>query len=374
MFLAVGLAVAAGLGVGVAVVTSGTQPVAATAATGRPAATTDAGGPGPAAPVPAAPAEAAPPATGPAPGGDGPAGSAAGAARPKHGAGRVASRRVTFAGVGLPLPAGWRLTVTSGHGGLRVGCVQPGRAAEPASLQGCTLLVQVLNGDPPLSDDPGQAYYFANPDALGGFADGPGPVCRSGSNFRPLRPVRTAVAVDRRAGQFRSLVLDCATGADFAVQQWAFTDRPNVILTSYTAVGSPLQATVRQIVQAAGLPAGTGARTTDFGLLTGHRVDSRGASVLLDRELPLGLFTEHYDENDNPRVYPLRLAPRVVVFSVSSLCGTGFGTTTDRRGLGVQRCTRAQLQASLATRPAGPAWIKYDARGQVVAIVEVFRS
>jgi hypothetical protein len=285
-----------------------------------------------------------------------------------------------FAGVRLPLPAGWKLVVTTGFSGLLQGCVlPPGSRGTGQRSQDCTIVVRSFMGYPPPEGSADAAYFFADPDAIGGFADDPGPSC-PGDNGQLTQPVRHPVTVNGRAGEYRAGKYDCASGADFAVQQWAFTDYPNVVLTSYTPPGSPLRTAVGGIVQGTTMPTGTGVRTTDFGLLTGYRAGSGGAAtVTLDREVAGSPFGKQNDgspadENDNPRTYPLRLASGVLIRSAIGLCNSGNGVTmTPRTSLGTQTCTRAQLQAALANGSAGPVWIKYDAQGEVTAIIEAYR-
>jgi hypothetical protein len=333
------------------------------AASGRIAADAGATGPSGSAPSPtgsAAPAPTTRPASGP--GGATPTGS------------RTAAE---FAGVQLSLPPGWRLDVISGFGSLQQGCVvsgsshpDPGRARP----QDCTIVVRSFRGFPPAEGSTDAPYFFADADAIGGYADDPGPSC-SGGDVRFTQPVHHSVTVDGRAGEYRSVVFDCTSGADFAVQQWAFTDEPNVALTSYTPPGSPLRAVVGTIVTGATLLAGSGTRTTDFGLLTSYRAGAGGsATVTLDREVAASPFTGDTDANDNPKTYPLQLAPDVLIRSAITLCPTDAGLTANPHGLGIRPCTLAQLQATLSSGSPGPVWIRYDAQGRVAAIVETYRE
>jgi hypothetical protein len=284
---------------------------------------------------------------------------------------------VEFAGVQLKVPAGWHLDVTDGFGGLRQGCVAPGNAHPDGSRQqDCTIVVRSFRGFPPPEGSADAPYFFADPDSLGGYADDPSSGCVGGVEAQFNQPVHQAVTISGRTGEYRSVSLDCATGADFAVQQWVFADEPNVALISYTPPGSGLRDTVRGIVAAATLPAGSGTRTTDFGIITG----ATGGAITLDREVAGSPFGKQNgdgsttDENDNPKTYSLPLAPGVLIKSAASLCPSDAGATIDDHNLGVGACSAAKLQATLGGGPVGPVWIRYDAQGQVAAIVEAYRA
>jgi hypothetical protein len=141
-------------------------------------------------------------------------------------------------------------------------------------------------------------------------------------------------------------------------------------------VRSGLAGTVADIVGRATLPAGSGARTADFGVLTAVTGTGADVSIVLDRETPYSVWNDPgmvIDGNDNPRTYPLRLAPGATIRSILGLCGFDRGITGGDNALGNAPCTPAQLTAAVRSGPRGPVWIKYDARGRVASIYEVYR-
>jgi hypothetical protein len=280
--------------------------------------------------------------------------------------------RVSSGPVRLALPPGWRLSRTDGPVGRSAGCVlAPGQAAATRADR-CALAVQYV-GDHPAGE------LFENPDAVGGFmdnADG----CPDGSSWLAIRaPHASTSTVDGRHAEVRTLTMDCA-GRDVAVQQWAITGHPYVVMTSHLPVGSPLAATVRTIATTAELPARTGPSRVDFGLVNGIRTDAKGVILSLDREIHKNPFDEYdgpysSDVNENPRRYQLRVAPNARVRAASMLCGVQALTTSPVDGLGGTPCSLDTLvKLSRTNTPWVTVWLTYDARGQVNGIAEEFRS
>jgi hypothetical protein len=279
-----------------------------------------------------------------------------------------------FAGVQLRLPAGWRLEVIGGFGGLREGCVlAPG--AKAGTQSGCALVVRSFQGFPPPEGSADAPYFFADADMIGGYADDAESGCRGGDE-RFVKPVKQTVTVGGRSGEFRKVTLDCGDGTKIPLRQWAFTDEPNVVLISY----STDTATIDGILAAARLPAGSGTRTTDFGVLRKVTAKPGGpVTVTLDREVaasgfgPVSDDGAPTDENDNPKTYELPLADDVLVRSAITLCPDRGVTIADGTSLGTGKCTVSGVRAAVAAGGTGPVWIRYDGSGQVAAIVEAYR-
>jgi hypothetical protein len=213
-------------------------------------------------------------------------------------------------------------------------------------------------------------------DMIGGYADDTESGCPGGDE-QFIKPTKQTVTVAGRSGDFRSVTLNCADGTKIPVRQWAFTDEPNVVLISY----STDIATLDRILASVTLPAGSGKRTTDFGLLTKVTTAPGGpVTVTLDRETAASPFGtafdtgEPADQNDNPTTYDLPLAENVLVRSAISICPDHGLTIAQDTGLGNQKCTVSDLRTAVAGGGTGPVWIRYDGAGDVAAIVEAYRS
>jgi hypothetical protein len=285
-----------------------------------------------------------------------------------------AAPRVSFGPVTLALPKGWRLGRSDGSVGRYAGCVlAPGQAAAPR-LDRCALAVQYV-GDHPAGE------FFENPDAVGGFMDDASDGCPDGSHWLATKAPRASTStVDGRRAQVRTLTMDCA-GRDVAVQQWAITDHPYVVMTSYLPVGSPLAATVRTIATSAGLPARTGPSRVDFGLIKAVRTDRDGTIITFDREIHMNPFDEYNppypaDVNENPTTYELRVAPNAVIRAVFDLCGSSGGEmhTSPVDALGGKRCSVSEFATRYRLGTSATVWLTYDVHGKVNGIAEEFRS
>jgi hypothetical protein len=280
--------------------------------------------------------------------------------------------RVSFGPIQLSLPTGWRLSRTDGTVGRFAGCVLAPGQAPATRADRCALAVQYV-GDHPAGE------FFEDPDEVGGFMNN-ATGCPHGSHWLATKaPHASTSTVDGRHAEVRTLTMDCS-GRDVAIQQWAITGHPYVVMTGYLPVGSPLAATVRTIATTAQLPARTGPSRVDFGIVAGIRTDAKGVILSLDREIHMNPFDEYdapypTDVNENPRRYQLRVAPNARVRAASILCGTQGLKTSPVDGLGATPCSLDTLVKFGRTNTLWvTAWLTYDAHGQVSGIAEEFRS
>jgi hypothetical protein len=203
-------------------------------------------------------------------------------------------------------------------------------------------------------------------------------LCPASGAVRQLRAgEHRAVTVGGRSGQYRTVILDCAA-TGYVVQQWVFTDEPGVVLVRWHGGRVPADdQLVRTMVDGATLPAGTGGRLDDFGLITGYQRTAAGVTVTFDRAVPRSLWTPN-DVNGNPQTYRLPLAPNVAIRSALTLCGDP-ALSTGPDGLAATPCSLSTLTARLdqaATAPvvrATHVWIRYDQSGRVISITEDYR-
>jgi hypothetical protein len=284
----------------------------------------------------------------------------------------TAPPRAAFMDVRLALPSGWRLIKVDGRQPRWAGCVLAPGQPKTARADFCALEVREVSGNPAGS-------LFTDPDEVGGFRSGGFGTCPDGSKWLDERaPKAWTSTVDGRHADVRTIVWDCA-GQDVSIMQWAMTDQPNVVLTSYLPVGSPLAAQVREIVAGADLPARTAGPRSDFGLIKVIRTDRNGTILTLDRMIHSNPYDEYdppypADVNENPKTYDLRVAPNAVIRSVLNLCDERDGVlSTDRSdALGNKPCSLVDFATK--GQSGATVWLTYDVHGKVNGIAEEFRS
>jgi hypothetical protein len=272
-----------------------------------------------------------------------------------------------YAGVRLPLPAGWRLITVPVAGG-QAGCLVNG-SARPTTMSDCQLTIRVLDGTPD-----GQSIVAA--DSPGGLRDGTPAYC-PGGGLQGLEPgVEQDVTVDGRTGKYRSIVVNCGLN-DHLIQQWVFGERPGVLLVRWNGGAATTDATVASIVDGARLPARTGGSLTDYGHVVGYQQTSSGVTLTFDRAVPRSVFLPD-DVNDDPKTWDLPVNGAVLVHSAGLLCGPSGPASAGADGLGIFQCPLSTVEQALTDNPQSVAgayvWVQYAPDGTVATLIEEYRS
>jgi hypothetical protein len=269
---------------------------------------------------------------------------------------------VTYQGIGLALPAGWRLRPSPGidqpaGSDLASACVlRPGAPADSV-LADCDLQVY------PLATWPHGALI--DPDVPTGLRA----VAATRYACRTDRPgVRDTVTVAGRTGQHRTIRLGCAHRGQ-TMEQWVFADRPAVVFVrAHSGVHPADDALVRQIVAGATLPAGTGRPRSDYGRLRLVPDPRTGYALVLDRYVPRGVWTGQ-DVPAEPRTGRLTWRPHLLVLSAGTVCAA----PAQAGGLGMTACSVTEMINRLLPGAGGAGaavWLELDANGEVTSVTE----